>query len=229
MPVRQHAAPSYSRAQQRLRAFGHTATPGVQINVQRHSLQPRFRLRHRVAVLPGPLGRGQPAYDTDDNVERALPFIMKGEDHQPKQQGHNTAGITKGGAGEKFRGHVPVGPGPEEHAESDNQIEHAQKMSDGSVTQRSAGNDQRSWKVNWTAPADDTKELTFDLWVNAVNGDGSNNADDDWNTVEKKVKGANYTPASDPDGDDSPGLGLLMVMTATMMAVAGTCLIRNRK
>ncbi len=104
-----------------------------------------------------------------------------------------------------------------------------QKMSDGSVTQRSAGNDQRSWKVNWTAPADDTKELTFDLWVNAVNGDGSNNADDDWNTVEKKVKGANYTPASDPDGDDSPGLGLLMVMTATMMAVAGTCLIRNRK
>ena len=48
---------------------------------------------------------------------------------------------------------------------------------DGGLTHTAEGNDQRSWNVVWTSPADDTKVVEFKVWGNAVNGDVSPQGD----------------------------------------------------
>ena len=47
------------------------------------------------------------------------------------------------------------------------------------ATHSTAGNDQRTWQIEWTADSTETAEFT--LRVNSVNGDESANDDDDWN------------------------------------------------
>lgn len=47
------------------------------------------------------------------------------------------------------------------------------------ATHSTAGNDQRTWTIDWTADSGDAAEFT--LRVNAVNGDGEGTDDDDWN------------------------------------------------
>lgn len=109
------------------------------------------------------------------------------------------------------------------------QKDETQKMSDGSLTHKSAGNDMRTWEAKWTAPADDTKQAEFKLWVNAVDGDGSSDDGDDWNTVTKKVPGQNYDPntgGDDDDDDDSPGFGALSLLAAGLI---GTLVMVRRR
>ena len=48
---------------------------------------------------------------------------------------------------------------------------------DGGLTHTAEGNDQRSWDMVWTSPADDTKVVEFKVWGNAVNGDVSPQGD----------------------------------------------------
>ena len=48
---------------------------------------------------------------------------------------------------------------------------------EGGYTHTSAGNKQRSWTFEWTAPADDESIADFTVHVNAVNGDGTFNGD----------------------------------------------------
>lgn len=65
-----------------------------------------------------------------------------------------------------------------------------QTRSDGSLTHTSAGNDQRFWEVDWTAPDNTDSNVTFTLQVNSVNGDGSANSADRWNRLVVKVSGS---------------------------------------
>ena len=51
---------------------------------------------------------------------------------------------------------------------------------DGSIGHTTAGNDQQSWTVEWTAPADASIGVEFTYFANSVNGDASSNTDDHW-------------------------------------------------
>jgi len=62
-----------------------------------------------------------------------------------------------------------------------------QSKSDGSLTHTSAGNDQRAWEADWTAPDTTQGNVTFTLQVNSVNGDGSASSSDKWNRLVVKV------------------------------------------
>ena len=62
-----------------------------------------------------------------------------------------------------------------------------QSKGDGSLTHTSAGNDQRTWEADWTAPGTTDSNVTFTLQVNSVNGDGSANSADEWNRLTVKV------------------------------------------
>jgi hypothetical protein len=55
------------------------------------------------------------------------------------------------------------------------------------------GNDQRSWTLNWTAPADDSLNADYRLHVNTVNGDGSASDADMWNRKLGATVGVNGT------------------------------------
>ena len=61
------------------------------------------------------------------------------------------------------------------------------------------GNDQRSWNVTWTSPADDSLSVDWRLTVNTVNGDGwefknqQTSSGDMWNQISGTVIGVNGT------------------------------------
>lgn len=69
-------------------------------------------------------------------------------------------------------------------------------VSGSEATHTSAGNDQTSWNVRWTAPpgpfGDGT--ITFTLAVNSVNGDGANSGDA-WNVLTRTASGPADTTA----------------------------------
>jgi hypothetical protein len=73
------------------------------------------------------------------------------------------------------------------------------------ATHTSAGNDQTSWPLTWTAPAAGSGEVTFYLATNSVNGDGLNGSGsciDNWNKIESKVKEKPAPPP--PEEPDEP-------------------------
>ena len=67
----------------------------------------------------------------------------------------------------------------------------------GAVSQSSPGND---WIVTWTAPAEDTGIIAFQLVGNAVNGDGLPNEDDHWNILSFSISAPGTATNDDEDG-----------------------------
>lgn len=86
------------------------------------------------------------------------------------------------------------------------------QIMNGEATHTEAGNDQRSWEVVWTAPAEADQAITFTAFTNSVNGNG-NNQGDQWNTAQEKI----FAP--DDGSDDSPGFGALLAAMAGLLAM----------
>ena len=59
------------------------------------------------------------------------------------------------------------------------------------VTHTEFGNNFREWDVIWIAPADDTKDVEFLVFGNAVDGDGLNSNGDKWSSTEMTIEGLN--------------------------------------
>ena len=101
------------------------------------------------------------------------------------------------------------------------------QIMDGEATHTAFGNDQRSWQITWTAPSENTQDITFTAHGNSVNGDGQN-TDDEWNKAEETLAGV-APPAGDSDPNDSseetPGFGIAL----TMLAIVGVAISRVRK
>lgn len=72
-------------------------------------------------------------------------------------------------------------------------------------------NKVQKWEVTWNAPT--SGDVTFNLYVNRVNGDGSSDAGDKWNEKPVTVKGPG-------GGGKSPGLGVLVGIVAVAGALA---------
>ena len=64
-----------------------------------------------------------------------------------------------------------------------NLTDEVQVFSDNEVSHTEAGNDQRAWTVNWTAPEDNSTRVQYRLHVNTVNGDGVPSDADQWNRI----------------------------------------------
>lgn len=100
-----------------------------------------------------------------------------------------------------------------------------QSGEDKIVTHTAKGNDQRSWPVTWTAPANGTGEVTFTLFGMAVNGNAVNDPLDAWNKAELKLPEAAPPPPQPapkeepPAPQETPGLGVLAA-AAALAAVA---------
>jgi hypothetical protein len=71
------------------------------------------------------------------------------------------------------------------------------QIDSGEATHTSAGNDQRSWNIDWTAPAEGAGDVTFTYAGNSVNGDGTNSGDK-WN------KGSTTISENAPDDTTNP-------------------------
>ena len=69
------------------------------------------------------------------------------------------------------------------HGILSNLSDEVQVYSDNEVSHTEAGNDQRDWTVNWTAPADNSTRIQYRLHVNTVNGDGVPSDADQWNRI----------------------------------------------
>jgi hypothetical protein len=105
-------------------------------------------------------------------------------------------------------------------------FDNTSQLMDGEMTHTEFGNDQRTWQVNWTAPEDNTTDITFTAHGNAVNGDGSASSDDQWNKVEATLAGA--APPAGGGGttdDETPGFGIAL----TMLTLVGVAVSRVRK
>lgn len=59
------------------------------------------------------------------------------------------------------------------------------------ITHTSQGNDVRQWTVEWKAPLDDSNDIQFTVYGNAVDGDGVNSVGDMWAGEEISVEGLN--------------------------------------
>ena len=63
-----------------------------------------------------------------------------------------------------------------------------QARSPTELTHTEAGNDYRSWTIEWTSP-DHGRNVDFILHVNSVNGDGANTGgNDEWNRLDVTVE-----------------------------------------
>jgi hypothetical protein len=100
------------------------------------------------------------------------------------------------------------------------------KVSGLFITHTAQGNDQRSWKFHWVAPA--SGDVTFFAAANAVNGDTLANDLDHWNQVKVVVpasgSGASTTGPSSPRAG-SPGLSVAPVAAAVLVLAV---LLRRR-
>ncbi len=63
---------------------------------------------------------------------------------------------------------------------------------DGRLTHSEAGNDQRGWVIQWTAPIEDDIQVDFQFHANAVNGDGETTGDA-WSSIVVSIPGENFT------------------------------------
>lgn len=103
-------------------------------------------------------------------------------------------------------------------------FDNTSQLMDGEMTHTEFGNDQRTWQVNWTAPADNTTDITFTAHGIAVNGDGSANSDDKWNKVVVTLAGDAPEGGGTTD-DETPGFGIAL----TMLALISVAISRTRK
>ena len=79
------------------------------------------------------------------------------------------------------------------HGILSNLSDEVQVYSDNEVSHTEAGNDQRDWTVNWTAPADNSTRIQYRLHVNTVNGDGVPSDADQWNRIMGSFGGVSET------------------------------------
>jgi hypothetical protein len=99
-------------------------------------------------------------------------------------------------------------------------FDNTSQLMDGEMTHTEFGNDQRTWQVNWTAPEDNTTDITFTAHGNAVNGDGSASSDDQWNKVLVTLAGVE-PPAGESPPDDGLTPGFTLMATLAIIALAG--------
>ncbi len=105
-------------------------------------------------------------------------------------------------------------------------FDNTSQLMNGEMTHTEFGNDQRTWQVNWTAPADNTTDITFTAHGNAVNGDGSASSDDKWNKVVVTLTGETPEGGGTTD-DETPGFTLMA--TLAVVCLAGLAAARVRK
>jgi len=86
-------------------------------------------------------------------------------------------------------------------------FDNTSQLMDEELTHTEFGSDQRTWQVNWTAPAYITTNITFTAHGMAANGDNSASSDDKWNkvvaTIAKDTDGDGVTDKSDAFPNDS--------------------------
>lgn len=83
------------------------------------------------------------------------------------------------------------------------------------VTHSEAGNDYRTWTVEWIAPSHG-RDVDFIVHVNSVNGDGSNSGDE-WNRYDLTVAGS-LGPGLDP-ADPFTVLATLIIISGLLLVV----------
>ena len=95
-----------------------------------------------------------------------------------------------------------------------------QIMEDGEATHTAAGNDQREWTVLWTAPNVEYIRVTFTLFGNSVNGDGSPGPEDHWNSTTATADGLNYIDVGLglEVSNFGPGAGVVLVIILLLYA-----------
>lgn len=90
-----------------------------------------------------------------------------------------------------------------------------QTRSPNEITHTEAGNDFRTWSVEWIAPSHG-RDVDFILHTNSVNGDGTQSDDDDWNRLDLSVAGS-LGPGLEP-ADPFKVLGVLIIISIVMLA-----------
>ena len=94
------------------------------------------------------------------------------------------------------------------------------QIMDGEATHTAAGNDQREWTVLWTAPNAEYIQVTFTLFGNSVNGDGSPGPEDHWNSTTATANGLNYIDVglAMQVSNFGPGAGVVLVIILLLYA-----------
>jgi len=96
-------------------------------------------------------------------------------------------------------------------------FDNTSQLMDGQMTHTEFGNDQRTWQVIWTAPDDNSSDITFTAHGNSVNGDGSANSEDKWNKVVVTLAG-DSTQGGGTSDDETPGFTLIATLAVVCLA-----------
>jgi len=88
---------------------------------------------------------------------------------------------------------------------------------DAGLTHTETGSEGRQWQVNWTSPEDTTTTVHFQLYGNAVNGDGSSSGDV-WSSFQISLPGVNATSIEvASSGPSTAELGGLIVVVVAIV------------
>lgn len=93
-------------------------------------------------------------------------------------------------------------------------------LTDGDLTHTEAGNDFRTWAVQWTAPDNDKDDVTFTLAGNSVDGNNEKEGDS-WNQADYTVQGVNSSGGSLVDFGN---LAWWIIILAVIAVAAGVIL-----
>lgn len=93
------------------------------------------------------------------------------------------------------------------------------------LTHTEDGNNQRTWKINWTAPSDDSDSISMGLTVLVANGDGNASNEDQWGRISFQVNGMGYEDDTlddayegEPSNYGTPGFGIFAAASAIGIA-----------
>ena len=96
-------------------------------------------------------------------------------------------------------------------------LDDAVHVVDGEATHTESGNMDRTWTVIWTAPSSYARDISYRVYANTVDGDGTADSDDAWSVLTGLMKG--------PPSDDSPGAGEPSLMPPFLLGLAASLII----
>ncbi len=100
-------------------------------------------------------------------------------------------------------------------------VDNSTQIGNNQLTHTIGGNNVRNWSFQWHSPQSGGQELNLRIMVNTVDGDGTPDADDQWNMATFSITGPNVeqTTENGSDGHLSSRYPMVLVLIGIILTI----------